>query len=364
MAQAPDKSEEIEHAPFSLRTPKSLPPQALTDADLSDADLDTLPYGLVCLDRSGTILRYNLAEARFARLDRAQVLGRSFFRDIAPCTATPSFQGRVDRFFADHQSARFEYLFDFKFGAQLVDVELQAGTNDQEVYLRIHRKRFDGPRRNLPTGFVGPGQLDLAPDEEAQGVRRDAEARREVVLRASFFHALHETWQRIAPRGWVLFAREWGLAWGRRSVVDLEADALERTGRALTELPMREVTARLSQFTKTSGLGALSVDFRMARDGALVISMERSAIAEAIGHANEPRCALLEGLFGALFGHVAGKSIVVRELSCRAQGAMRCTFLAVSKTRRRALDEALLVGLTTPHDVLAAIRTAPDEPRG
>lgn len=59
-----------------------------------DAQLDDLRFGVICLDAQGTILRYNLAEARLARLDRSKVVGRDFFRRIAPCTATPEFEGR------------------------------------------------------------------------------------------------------------------------------------------------------------------------------------------------------------------------------------------------------------------------------
>lgn len=56
----------------------------------SAEDLDQHPYGIICLDAGGRILRYNLAEARFARLDRASVLGKRFFGQAAPCTATCS----------------------------------------------------------------------------------------------------------------------------------------------------------------------------------------------------------------------------------------------------------------------------------
>ena len=53
---------------------------------LSETELDALPFGVICLDPDGKVLRYNLAESRLARLDRAQVLGKNFFRRIAPCT--------------------------------------------------------------------------------------------------------------------------------------------------------------------------------------------------------------------------------------------------------------------------------------
>ena len=101
-----------------------------------DAQLDDLPFGVICLDARGTILRYNLAEARLARLDRSQVLGRDFFRQIAPCTATQGFEGRFRSFVAGQEPrVAFPYIFDFKFGAQEVHVELVAVAHGRRARL-------------------------------------------------------------------------------------------------------------------------------------------------------------------------------------------------------------------------------------
>ena len=83
-----------------------------------------MPFGVICLDAAGTIVRYNLAEARLARLDRAEVLGRHFFLEVAPCTNVPAFEGRVRAFQGSHEgrlAEAFSFLFDFQFGAQEVD---------------------------------------------------------------------------------------------------------------------------------------------------------------------------------------------------------------------------------------------------
>ncbi len=39
--------------------------------DLSDADLDAAPSGIIALNAQGVVEHYNLAESRLARLDRA-----------------------------------------------------------------------------------------------------------------------------------------------------------------------------------------------------------------------------------------------------------------------------------------------------
>jgi hypothetical protein len=63
------------------------------------------------------------------------------------------------------------------------------------------------------------------------------------------------TWERVAPRGWPLFAFEWGFRWGLRTM-----------------------------------------DFSASRHGAFGVHMERSALAEAVGRevacrsCGHPRC--------------------------------------------------------------------------
>ena len=67
---------------------------ALRVPEMSDAELDALPFGVICLDKTGTVIRYNVAEARLARLDRSQVVGKNFFRTIAP--APPPTRSRAE----------------------------------------------------------------------------------------------------------------------------------------------------------------------------------------------------------------------------------------------------------------------------
>lgn len=53
---------------------------------LSDAGLDALPFGVVEMDHSTRVLRYNLTESRFSGLSREVVIGRRFFIEVAPCS--------------------------------------------------------------------------------------------------------------------------------------------------------------------------------------------------------------------------------------------------------------------------------------
>jgi photoactive yellow protein len=81
---------------------------------LTQEELDELPVGVIQLDRDGTVLQYNETESSLARFSRADVLGRSFFQEIAPCTAVRDFQGRFEEGVARGDlDATFNYRFRF-----------------------------------------------------------------------------------------------------------------------------------------------------------------------------------------------------------------------------------------------------------
>lgn len=327
---------------------------------MSDAELDALPFGVICLDPDGKVLRYNLAEARLARLDRARVVGKNFFRRIAPCTATPEFEGRVRAFFAGTQQVdRFTYLFDFKFGAQTVEIETVRVPVNDRVYLLVNRQKFDLPRAGLPVGFAAPLQKELDPGESGLGVTRDASARRVLSVNTSFLTALHQTWLKVAPKAWRGFTREWGWQWGRHAVVDLEADLLEEKTLTLRELPMREAMERVSHWATTRGLGTLRFDFTASKHGLFAVVFERSAVGEAVGHADAPSCGLVEGLLEAVCEHLAHRLLAVREVRCCAQGFDTCTFVVASDKRAAAVESAIKAGAETVEAVVEAIRANP-----
>jgi len=100
--------------PFDLDRAKSL---------VGD-ELDALPFGVIVVDRKGTILEYNAYESDFAGFTRAHVLGRNFFHDVAPCTAIQEFEGRFVSWLESAETSiePFEFEFPFTRGAQRVSV--------------------------------------------------------------------------------------------------------------------------------------------------------------------------------------------------------------------------------------------------
>ncbi|MCB9626802.1 MAG: PAS domain-containing protein [Sandaracinaceae bacterium] len=311
---------------------------------LDDGALDELPYGVICIDAHGIILRYNIAEARFARLDRTAVIGRDFFTEVAPCTATPEFEGRVREVISQPPGrgvVAFNYVFDFKFGAQEVTIDVVASRDHQRFYLLVNRRTFL-PMRSGPDARAHAPRLEELVSDEA-GVLRDAREQRVVHAQQVLFDALLRTCDRVAPSTWEIFCREWGVMWGRRTVVDLETEWLERTGQSFRDQPMTVVAEEMVRVIQGQGWGAPTFDFTRATHGALRIRLDNSILAAA-GRGTGRRCALLSGMLSAMFTHLASRRLVVEETHCTREGHPHCQFVVVGESRADRLRKLAATG--------------------
>ncbi|GAC1415489.1 MAG: hypothetical protein NVSMB5_04700 [Candidatus Velthaea sp.] len=101
---------------------------------LTGAELDTLPYGVIVVDAEGTILEYNLYERSMAHMGTRPVVGKNFFRDVAPCTAIREFQGRFGDFMKSAETSvePFEFLFSFAHAPQRVNVTFIRLSNEPD----------------------------------------------------------------------------------------------------------------------------------------------------------------------------------------------------------------------------------------
>ena len=107
---------------------------------------DLLPYGFIRLDESGIVLEYNTAESELSGLPREGVLGRNFFRSVAPCTCVRQFEGKVQEMIASGIPGRDQIEFLFKFPGRVTMVNL-AMTYDpmrHEVMLLIRKVQQQG----------------------------------------------------------------------------------------------------------------------------------------------------------------------------------------------------------------------------
>lgn len=94
---------------------------------MSAEEADRLPYGLIQVDREGRVVGYNRVEEQESGRCRERVVGRNFFRDVAPCTSVREFEGRFHDMVARGESAReaFRYVFRLTGRERLVGISLR-----------------------------------------------------------------------------------------------------------------------------------------------------------------------------------------------------------------------------------------------
>lgn len=102
--------------------------------------LDRLPFGAILVDRTGRILKYNAGETAIGGRTAAEVMGKNFFNDVAPCTKGHQFQGRFQQGVA-HGSVNtmFEYAFDYKMAPAKVRVHMKSAAVDEGIWIFIKR---------------------------------------------------------------------------------------------------------------------------------------------------------------------------------------------------------------------------------
>lgn len=116
--------------------------------NLTRAEIENNPTGVIVLSRDGTILQYNRAEAKLARREHVQTVGLNFWKDVAPCTAVQDFKGRFDAFAKEQGSAvlRFDFNFRFAWGHQAVGITMVRKAGEEPITLLVTVKSSDGER--------------------------------------------------------------------------------------------------------------------------------------------------------------------------------------------------------------------------
>jgi photoactive yellow protein len=119
---------------------------------MTAAELDHLPYGMIQLDSTGRILNYNAVESRLASLRQDQAIGKQFFTEIAPCTRVQEFYGRFkEGVIREALDTSFHFHFAFKQNPRDVTVRLLYSKRTRTVWVLI--SDHDGK----PLGPVTPG---------------------------------------------------------------------------------------------------------------------------------------------------------------------------------------------------------------
>ncbi len=109
--------------------------------EMTEDELNQLPFGLIQLESTGKVLRYNQAESRLARYDRNTAIGANFFDEVAPCTKVKAFHGAFLRAVEQKDLHEvFPFTFRFKDGRELaVNVTLFYSGKTDTVWIQIDR---------------------------------------------------------------------------------------------------------------------------------------------------------------------------------------------------------------------------------
>ena len=107
---------------------------------MSGTQIDTLAFGAIQLDADGTVLKFNATEGALTGRDPSAVIGKNFFRDVAPCTSTPAFEGVFrDGVAKDDLNTMFEYLFDYQMTPTKVKVHMKRAINGGSYWIFVKR---------------------------------------------------------------------------------------------------------------------------------------------------------------------------------------------------------------------------------
>lgn len=320
---------------------------------LTAADIDSLPFGYIALAADGTIRKYNRYEADLARKDPQEVLGRNFFREVAPCTQVREFEGRF-REFANGGSSEalltFDFEFRFRHGAQSVRIGLIRSPLAQEVIVTVNRLR----------------RLDLALSTEvhanaARGLLEDAAGLPVTLAGEDFWRALDGLW-RHAP---VTQRREalhrMGRDWGLRHAQRVERLVQTTHGVTLREAELQLSLECLSGSLGPLGLGRFDVQLDHRNKGLLIIDHHASPFPALLGDRDGACCDLLSGLHAGFLSHLSGRTLAGAELRCAhgsspASGAT-CRFAVGTEVR---LEKLLRAGVESPDaSLLSALAGLP-----
>ena len=107
---------------------------------MNASQIDKLAFGAVQLDANGTILAYNSAEGEITGRNPKEVVGKNFFKDVAPCTRSPKFEGVFKAGVkAKNLSAVFDYTFDYKMKPTQVRVQMKKAISGDTYWIFVKR---------------------------------------------------------------------------------------------------------------------------------------------------------------------------------------------------------------------------------
>ncbi|MEM6796572.1 MAG: V4R domain-containing protein [Acidobacteriota bacterium] len=298
---------------------------------LSSVEIDQLPFGYIALDKEGKILKYNRFEAELARLEKESVIGKNFFKNVAPCTQVREFEGRFRDFTAGESTETtlsFDFVFKFRHGTQNVRIGFVRSPRADEVIVTVNRLRMEQMALSTAMKF-----------EEASGDLRDSVGNRIIFSGKDFWRSFATAGPAGSGEQIGQMLYRVGLQWGLQQAQ--RADNLIQREQTLTlrETALETALGLLSQSLGVLGLGTFEVDFSH-RDAGLVVIWHRSSPFVEFFPQYERSCFPLAGIHAGLFTHLSNQTLSCREVSCSQKVEDACVFAVGTSGRlQRFFDE-------------------------
>ena len=110
--------------------------------DLSSESLDELDFGVIGIDASGEVCRYNRFESECAGLSTASTLGRPLFTVVAPCMNNYLVAQRFEDAAADGSEldATIDYVLTLRMRPVKVRLRLLAAPGAAHRYVLVQRQ--------------------------------------------------------------------------------------------------------------------------------------------------------------------------------------------------------------------------------
>ena len=110
-------------------------------SNLSRADADHAPFGIVQVDNDGKIHMYNKYESELAGVAPSSAEGRNFFTEVAPCTNNKLFFGKFKAGIeAGELDQKFNYTFTYKMKPTNVAIHLFHDKPSRTNWVFVQKK--------------------------------------------------------------------------------------------------------------------------------------------------------------------------------------------------------------------------------
>lgn len=127
--------------------------------DLSPEDLDRLDQGVIALGADGRILSFSEGAASQSGLSAQAVVGRHYFREVAPSTNVPGFHGR---FLSGVRRGQLDEVFEFVFGRTpqplRARIQMRGSANPGRYWMVITPLEQVGAGRSREAVMAAVGQ--------------------------------------------------------------------------------------------------------------------------------------------------------------------------------------------------------------